>query len=69
MEKRLNNVVDCHSFGGSRVNLFKERYNNGNVTVIGGFRNKKVQIVKSSSMLIGHLNQIVIQRVIQRNVH
>ena len=50
--KRLNNVVDCHSFGGSRVNA-KERYNNGNVTVIGGFRNKK----GSNSKIIINVNR------------
>ena len=50
--KRLNNVVDCHSSGGSRVNA-KERYNNGDVTVIGGFRGKK----GSNSKIIINVNK------------
>lgn len=50
--KRLNNVVDCHSSGGSRVNA-KERYNNGDVTVIGGFRGKK----GSNSKIIINVNR------------
>jgi len=50
-EKRLNNVVDCHSFGGTTVNA-KSRYNNNNVTVIGGFTGKK----QSNSKIIINVN-------------
>ena len=49
--KRLNNVVDCHSSGGSTVDA-KSRYNNGNVTVIGGFKSKK----DSNSKIIINVN-------------
>ena len=49
--KRLNNVVDCHSSGGSTINA-KSRYNNNNVTVVGGFRGKKA----SNSKIIINVN-------------
>jgi len=49
--KRLNNVVDCHSFGGNLINA-KGRYNNNNVTVVGGFKSKK----DSNSKIIINVN-------------
>jgi hypothetical protein len=49
--RRLNNVVDCHSSGGSIINA-KSRYNNNNVTVVGGFRSKK----DSNSKIIINVN-------------
>tara|TARA_B100001564_G_scaffold33565_1_gene24573 strand:+ start:777 stop:1748 length:972 start_codon:yes stop_codon:yes gene_type:complete len=40
--KRLNVVVDCHSGGSeTRVVAKNDKWNNNNLTVVGGFRSKK----------------------------
>ena len=40
--KRLNVVVDCHSGGDqTRIVAKNDKWNNNNLTVIGGFRSKK----------------------------
>ncbi len=40
--KRLNIVVDCHSGGDqTRIIAKNDKWNNNNLTVIGGFRSKK----------------------------
>ena len=40
--KRLNIVVNCHSGGEeTRTNAKNDKWNNNNLTVIGGFRSKK----------------------------
>ena len=40
--KRLNVVVDCHSGGDETRTIAKnDKWNNNNLTVIGGFRSKK----------------------------
>mgnify|MGYP003314453012 FL=1 len=40
--KRLNVVVDCHSGGSeTRIVAKNDKWNNNNLTVVGGFRSKK----------------------------
>ena len=50
---RLNVVVDFHSGGTEFRQNAKTRYNNGNVTVIGGFREKK----EAGSKVLIHVNK------------
>ena len=52
--KKLNVVVDMHSGGTEfRKSAKSDKWNNNNVTVIGGFRSKK----ESGSKIIIHINK------------
>tara|TARA_B100000519_G_scaffold141035_1_gene122222 strand:+ start:1280 stop:2302 length:1023 start_codon:yes stop_codon:yes gene_type:complete len=52
--KKLNVVVDCFSGGDEfHKNAKNDKWNNNNVTVIGGFRSKK----ESGSKIIIHVNK------------
>ena len=52
--KRLNVVVDCHTGGDEfHKNAKNDKWNNNNITVIGGFRSKK----ESGSKIIIHVNK------------
>ena len=52
--KQLNVVVDCHSGGQEdRKSAKNDKWNNNNVTVIGGFRSKK----ESGSKIIININK------------
>ena len=52
--KKLNVVVDMHSGGDEfRKSAKSDKWNNNNVTVIGGFRSKK----ESGSKIIIHINK------------
>ena len=52
--KRLNIVVDCHSGGREdRKSAKNDKWNNNNLTVIGGFRSKK----EDGSKIIIHVNK------------
>ena len=52
--KRLNVVVDCHSGGDETRKIAKnDKWNNNNLTVIGGFRSKK----ESGSRIIINVNK------------
>ena len=52
--KKLNVVVDCHTGGDEfHKNAKNDKWNNNNVTVIGGFRGKK----ESGSKIIIHVNK------------
>ena len=52
--KKLNVVVDCHTGGDEfHKNAKNDKWNNNNVTVIGGFRSKK----ESGSKIIIHVNK------------
>ena len=51
--KRLNVIVDCHSGGDETRKIAKnDKWNNNNLTVIGGFRSKK----ESGSRIIINVN-------------
>ena len=52
---RLNVVVDFHSGGQESRQNAKTRYNNNNVTVIGGFRGKK----QAGSKILVHVNKTI----------
>ena len=52
--KRLNVIVDCHSGGDETRKIAKnDKWNNNNLTVIGGFRSKK----ESGSRIIINVNK------------
>ena len=52
--KKLNVVVDCHTGGDEfHKNAKNDKWNNNNITVIGGFRSKK----ESGSKIIIHVNK------------
>ena len=52
--KQLNVVVDCHSGGREdRKSAKNDKWNNNNLTVIGGFRSKK----EDGSKIIVHVNK------------
>ena len=53
--KRLNVVVDFHSGGQESRQNAKNRYNNNNVTVIGGFRGTK----EAGSKILIHVNKTI----------